>query len=430
MRKLLFYIIVIALNIKSGWAQEKTAASSEVKIFLDCNADCDLDYIKTEINYVNFVPDRFVSNIYVLITSQSTGSGGQEIKLFFSGRDQFTGIEDTLTFYRKSVDTDDEYRKSLVQYLKLGLVQYLAKTNLADKIRISVESIDSKPLNALENKKDKWNFWVFNASVNGFFNSDDFVKSVNVSGRINANRVTEKMKASISAYISKNNRKFSYNGIVTKITTDNSGLDATYVKSIGQRWSAGGTGSFEKSTYSNYDFQVLVNPAVEYSFYPYKEAVKKSVTLFYRIGPSYNNYIDSGYYDSPENYVLSQKLSLNINAVQKWGNISFNISWDNFLNSFYLNNAKISGFNVNTLSIGGEFEVRLFKGLSLSADIFSDFTKGVYPNIPRKLFSIDDLLTGSRQYPTAKNFFMFFRLNYRFGSIYNNVVNPRFDELF
>jgi hypothetical protein len=48
-----------------------------------------MTFIKTEINYIDFVPDRFISNDYVMITSQETGSGGEEIILYFSGQLQF-----------------------------------------------------------------------------------------------------------------------------------------------------------------------------------------------------------------------------------------------------------------------------------------------------------------------------------------------------
>ena len=83
--------------------------------------------------------------------------------------------------------------------------------------------------------------------------------------------------------------------------------------------------------------------------------------------------------------------------------------------------------NINTFSIGGNFEVRIIKGLSIDVSANANFTKGVYPNIPRKFFSRDDLLTNTRQYPTEKGLYTYFGINYRFGSIYNNVVNPRFN---
>jgi hypothetical protein len=97
--------------------------SQGVKVFIDCNAWCDFQFIKTEINYVDFVPDQFNSNVFVMITSQGTGSGGQEIKLFFSGREAFRGLEDTLRYNTSSVGTDDENRRLMAKYLKLGLTR-------------------------------------------------------------------------------------------------------------------------------------------------------------------------------------------------------------------------------------------------------------------------------------------------------------------
>ena len=409
-------------------AQVKNNNKDEIKVYADCNAWCDADFIKTEINYVDFVPDRFSANVFIIITSQSTGSGGNEIKLFFSGQENFKGMEDTLKFYRTSVETDAEYRDNLVRYLKLGLTRFIAKTSLAKNLTITASvSKNEAAVNALTNKKDKWNFWVFNIGISGNINADDYSKSNSLSGRISANRVTEKLKVGLSANISRNVRTIEFNGEKTRFTNSNSGFYTNIVSSINKHWSLGGFGSVSHSTYSNYDVQWILHPAIEYSFFPYKDAVKKSITLFYRIGPSYNNYIDSGYYDIPEHWLFQQSLSLNAGFIQKWGNFNMNASWDNFLNPFNLDSVKIKGRSINTFSIGGNIEIRIVKGLSVSISSYANFTKGIYPNIPRKFFSRDDLLTNTRQYPTAKGLFTYFGINYRFGSIYNNVVNPRFN---
>jgi len=149
-------------------AQVKNNNKDEIKVYADCNAWCDADFIKTEINYVDFVPDRFSANVFIIITSQSTGSGGNEIKLFFSGQENFKGMEDTLKFYRTSVETDAEYRDNLVRYLKLGLTRFIAKTSLAKNLTITASvSKNEAAVNALTNKKDKWNFWVFNIGISG-----------------------------------------------------------------------------------------------------------------------------------------------------------------------------------------------------------------------------------------------------------------------
>jgi len=81
---LLLFCLLLASSLVIA---QKT--NDNVKLFIDCNANCDMTFIKTEINYIDFVPDRFISNDYVMITSQETGSGGEEIILYFSGQLQF-----------------------------------------------------------------------------------------------------------------------------------------------------------------------------------------------------------------------------------------------------------------------------------------------------------------------------------------------------
>ena len=409
-------------------SQTKANGKDEIKVFVDCNTWCDMNFVKTEINYVDFVPDRFLANVFIMVTAQPTGSGGREIKLFFNGQENFKGMQDTLKFYRTSVDTDAEYREKLVRYLKIGLTRFVAQTSLAQKIDINIPvAKNAEASNALTNKKDKWNFWVFNVGFSGNINSDDFSKSNRISGSIRANRVTEKLKININANISKNVRTIQFDSTISKFPNNNSGIFSTIVKSLNSHWSVGGQTAINHSTYSNFDTRLSIRPAVEYSFFKYKDAVKKSITVFYSIGPSVNNYIDSGYYDKPEHLLFEQSLSLNVGFLQKWGNVNMEASYNNYLNSFSLNDVKIKGKNINTFSIGGYIEVRIIKGLSVEVSVNANFTEGVYPNIPRKFFSRDDLLTNTRQYPTEKGLYSYFGINYRFGSIYNNVVNPRFN---
>ncbi len=422
----LLYLLLLVLPSLAG-AQSKN--KDEIRVFIDCNSWCDMSFIKTEINYVDFVPDRFLANVYIMITSQTTGSGGEEVRLLMGGQENFKSMNDTLQFYRNSVDTDDEYRRNLVQYLKLGLTRYLAKTSLAKKLEITATvNKDASAGNALAGKEDKWNFWVYNIGLNGNYSEDDYSKSYRASGRLSANRVTEKLKVNLRANISTNERVINFDGTKSSFTNNSFGINSTVVKSIGNHWAAGGYASINHSTFSNYSKQYTLMPALEYSFFPYKDAVKKSISLFYQVGPSYNSYIDSGYYDSPAHLVFSQSLSFNVGYTQKWGNLRFNANWSNFLNPFTLNNTKVKGRNVNTISLGGYLEVRVIKGLSFYISSDASFTKGIYPNIPRKFFSRDDLLTNTRQYPTEKGLYSYFGINYRFGSIYNNVVNPRFSN--
>src|SRR5262245_57290182 len=63
-------------------AQEQQAAADAPRVFLDCHF-CDTNFIRTEMNWVNWVRDAADAQIHVLVTRQSTGGGGQEWLLNF-----------------------------------------------------------------------------------------------------------------------------------------------------------------------------------------------------------------------------------------------------------------------------------------------------------------------------------------------------------
>ena len=60
-------------------AQAATPAQSSprLRIFLDCD-DCYGDYIRDEVDFVEYVRDPAEADVHVLITSSGTGSGGRE----------------------------------------------------------------------------------------------------------------------------------------------------------------------------------------------------------------------------------------------------------------------------------------------------------------------------------------------------------------
>ena len=100
---------------------------------------------------------------------------------------------------------------------------------------------------------------------------------------------------------------------------------------------------------------------------------------------------------------------------QPWGSTSLNADVQQYLDSpkFY----RWSSF--------ASANVRVFKGLSLNFH-------GGYERLRDQIYisaagvSRDEILTRQRQLETGFNYWGGIGLSYTFGSIYNNVVNPRF----
>ncbi len=121
--------------MSSLYAQEGTFDIEELKksapkVFFDCDS-CDIDFIVTEITFVNYVWDRQDADVHILITTQSTGGGGREYTMAFIGMKDYENLQNSLKFFSNRIETDDEIRNNLVQILKLGLGPYVARTPMA-----------------------------------------------------------------------------------------------------------------------------------------------------------------------------------------------------------------------------------------------------------------------------------------------------------
>ena len=128
MRKLFLSIVVLIASLITCSSQ--TLYPDRLKVFIDCHTGCDMTFIRSEINIVDFLLDRQAADVHILITDQNTGSGGDEYQLIFFGQNQFAGIKDTLRFINDANNTDFEERDLFLKYLKIGLTPFIARTKM------------------------------------------------------------------------------------------------------------------------------------------------------------------------------------------------------------------------------------------------------------------------------------------------------------
>jgi hypothetical protein len=379
------------------------------KVYIDCRY-CDIDYIRKEITFVNYVRDRKEADVHVLVTTQPTGSGGREYTLSFIGRGEFVDINSTLNFFTKKMDTEDEIRKKLVKTLEMGLVSFAANTPICD--RISVDFKDEVKPTAVE---DKWDFWVFSLSATSLINGQSTTNMASIRGNFSANRVTpeSKLRMGLSASYSENN--FDIDGTTITSTSDSKNFDGLYVKSISDHWSVGGFLSLNSSTYRNIDLAVAPSPAVEYNFFPYSESTRRQLRCLYRLGYSFSNYTEETIFEKTKENLFYESLSLTLELKETWGTISTSL-----IGSHYFHD-----FSKNRLALSGDLSLRLIKGLSLN--IFGSYSR-IHDqlSLPKGGASYEEILLRRKELATEYSYFAYIGLSYTFGSIYSNVVNPRF----
>lgn len=65
-----------------------TLSQEIITVFLDCEV-CDNNFIRQQINFVNYVRDPTLGQLHLFITSQGTAGGGRVFTLSFIGKQRF-----------------------------------------------------------------------------------------------------------------------------------------------------------------------------------------------------------------------------------------------------------------------------------------------------------------------------------------------------
>ncbi len=410
-RKGLFFIAMIA-RMTSWAAQADTTAESEtIKIYINCiSASCDMNFIRSEITFVNYVIDRKEADVHIMITSQRTGSGGREYTLTFIGENTFASKNDTLIYTTQQDETSDDIRNKMVKNLKLGLMRYIAQKPVSDQISISY--IKEREVMVME---DKWNNWVFNIRLSGYANIEKSMKYINYSGSLSANRVTENWKIQLSANASHSNQKFTFGSITSSNPSDSKYMNAFIVKSLTNHWSIGAQGRANSSTYSNIKAAYRFMPALEYNLFPYSESTRRELRFIYYLGLQNVQYDEITLYDKTKENLLQEMFEISSEVKQPWGEIGISLSA-----SHYFHDTKKYHISLFT-----DISLRLFKGFSLY--IYGGY-EAIHDqlSLPKSDATEAQIYLQRRQLETQYSYWGQIGFGYTFGSIYNNIVNPRF----
>ncbi len=407
-RNLLLHVLI--LLFVNAFSQETESLKDTIRkdalnVYME-----NTDYIRKEIPYINYVRDLKDAALYIISTRQRTGSGGREFTYFFVGQHKYAGMADTLSFTIGPDATDDEIRSKEVRTLQIGLMRYVAKTPLADYLRINF----TKPISE-KVSTDKWDNWVFRISLNGYLNGEKLYESTYMNSNLNISRITEKWKINIRARYGYSIEKFDIEDEIISSENTSRSLNTLIVRSISDHWSYGGTINYGAGSYSNLKNSIIIMPGIEYDIFPYSEATRKQLRFLYSAGYNYSHYIDTTIYDKIKEAHLQHSFTTAYEVVQKWGSIDINLQYSNYLHDWSMNN----------LSLYGRIELRITKGLSVNlgggASLIHDQL-----GLVKGGATTEEVLLRRKELATQFSFWTNFGFSYTFGSIYNNVVNPRF----
>ncbi|MCD4683405.1 MAG: hypothetical protein K8R86_09005 [Bacteroidales bacterium] len=390
-------------------SKKKPRRKDALNVYMDAS-----NYLKKEVPFINFVRDVQDADLVVLVTFQSTGSGGGEYTFFVDGQKKFAGIKDTVKFHTYPDDTDEQVMRKGATVFKMGLMRYILETPMAEFIDIQF----TEPIEE-EVSTDKWNNWVFTTNLNGSLQGKQSVDARAFGTSINANRTTQKWRLSTGIIFNTSKTEYDYGDFTVTDKSEDSRIYGDIVKSLGEHWALGASSDVFKSIYSNYDIGFTVGPAIEYNIYPYSESTRRIFRFTYKMYYGFSDYTDTTVFLKTEESLWSHRLETSYTNFQQWGTLNFTAGWSNYLHDFSL----------NRLGIGAYASVKIAKGLTLNMQAGYEFIHDQI-SLRKGDVSIEDILLNRKELSTTYGYQTSVGITYRFGSIYNNVVNPRLDVLF
>ncbi|HWZ27511.1 MAG TPA: hypothetical protein VNX15_03065 [Gemmatimonadales bacterium] len=416
--------VAVAAQTAPGRDTTVSVRDSAVRVFVDCpdfSNGCDLDFFRTEITFVNYTQNPQDADVHILITTQQTGGGGTAYTITLIGQHKFAGKADTLHYNAPPAQAADEARRAVKGVLELGLVSYAATTPLGDRLHVSYDA----PQGAAAVVHDPWNYWVFNTSINGNLSGQQSFHFGSVFGSFSANRTTERWKINLSVNYNYNESDFKLpvddtlgNEIGTETVssfTRGYGANAMIVRSVGRHWGIGAVGSVNNSTFSNQRLWTRVAPALEYDFFPYSQSTRQLITLHYELGASWFDYYVETLYGKTRQRLFDQTLTLSATAKETWGTVNASLQGQTYLYDL----------RKNHLTFFGGTSLNLYRGLSISVQ-GSVSLQHDQLSIPLAGATPQEILLQQHQLASSFSYFTFFGFSFNFGSIFNNIVNPRF----
>lgn len=427
MRRIVFLALLASGTVAAPGAAQAPAEGDKLRVYMECDVPyCDSDVFRTEITFVDWVRDRADADVHILSTAQQTGGGGWEFVFHLLGRRRFEGERDTLAYTSRADDVTLTVQQHMARTIQVGLLPFAARMPSATRLRITLASQGDTPANtpavgtvpASGTERDPWNFWVFRTRVSGNFSGEKQTSAASVSSSLNASRTTEAWKIRLSANGNFRRNRFDLTGGERFFdTTYSYGASGVIVNSLGARWASGLRASANSSTQTNQQVALRIAPAVEYNIYPYAESARRQLTIQYSVGVNSVDYREITIYEKLSERLTDEMVVVSLDVKQPWGTLNMSLEGAHYFHD-------LNKYRAVLFASG---EVRLFRGFSLN--LFGNVSRlRDQLFLPRGTLRDEDILLRRRQLETNYRYFTSVGITYRFGSIFDNVVNTRLDN--
>ncbi len=410
-----FAVALLRFSAVAAGAHDDTLSGvSEpcVKVFID--GDCPFrDFVTDELRLVRFVRDRAFADVYIHMSSMAS-SGGNSYTVLLNGIGRFEGVRDTVVISLRSIDPEAVRRIAFLRILAAGLVRYIMRSS--DIADLDIRLIrPQRQVEAAGAADDAWNKWAFRADFSTSFSGQRSSLTGSFYGGLSINRITEDAKFECDIHSQYSENTFEINSMTIRSPSRSHTFEARYVLGLGDHLSVGGSATASSSLYSNHLLLFNVGPAIEFSLFPYALAMHRQLRVFYRAGIGQARYRVETVYDRKEETLAEEALTIAAEARQSWGSLTASLQGSHYLHD--LSKHRLQFFGLMSLYLADGLSLSLSGSAALIHDQLS---------LPKGDASTQDILLRRQELATSYSYASSFGLSYSFGSIYTNVVNPRF----
>lgn len=192
-------------------------------------------------------------------------------------------------------------------------------------------------------------------------------------------------------------------------------LEGFAAKSLGPHWSIGVESGVSASDFGNTKLIARAWPAVEYSVFPYREYASRQLVLQYAVGAHHARYNEVTLLGKERETVGRHRFAARFDQKQPWGSLEVGVDASQYLHD-------LSKYR---LEAQADISWRIIRGLSVTVEGQASRVRDQI-SLPRRGATPEEVLLRLRELQSGYQVELRFGLTYSFGSLFNNVVNPRF----
>ena len=345
------------------------------------------------------------------------GGGGRELIPRFVGRDRFATASQELRVISQVAEAESVRRDQVLRTVIVGFLNFIARDSLPPGLDLEVDPPDAgtQPTGVV---RDPWNLWVFSISTGASYDAEESNQESQWDVNLTADRVTDMWKLGFGVRLDEERETF-------ELDEDDPSLDVRRIERgvrngfwRGASDRTGHSGSMEKSRHRRLAIRVCSRrphpPSNTASFHT-ASTRRGSWLSSISSGTSMRDTTRSRCSASCAQTNGIHALSADLDVRQPWGSLEGGVEFSQYLHDR-------SRYRIE---FDGEVSLQLVRGLvARSRGVCLENPRSDLP--PRRGATPEEVLLQLRELQSGYEVRFSFGISYSFGSIFNNVVNPRF----